>query len=156
MKKMLLSIIVSIFVLSTQAQISVQSETMQLPSDMTEWSLPITVSLQSEKMVENSVAAVPVQFKVHFKKRMMRVCHYEMEITNTSATQSIEFRANNLYTDASSNIMYYNVKLKPGKSALVKMMYASNSVDGSGCWPKEDEECRNCGWTLYIDEIKSK
>ncbi len=156
MKKLVLVLFAAASSFFAQAQISVLSETMNLQTDMTEWSQPVTASLRSDKMVENNVEAVPVQFRIHFKKRMMRVCHYEMEVTNTSSTQAIEFRANNLYTDASGKTIYYNVKLKPGKSTTMKIMYASNSIGGSGCWPKEDEECRNCGWTLFVDEIKSK
>lgn len=151
MKKIVLLLFIAASSLLSQAQISVLSETMQLKTDMTEWSEPVTVSILS---TENNAKAVPVQFMIRFKKRVWRDCYYEVEVNNTSSTQAISFHVYNSWTDANGNFITYKIKLKPGESTTITMKYASNSNGYTACWPKEDEECRTCGWEINIYNIK--
>ena len=130
------------------------NEYMALAEDMTEWSQPVTATLQSGKMLDEQIPGVPVEFKIRFVKSSFKVCIYEIEATNLSTTQGIKFEANNSYLGPNATTIDYALNLEPGESQVIKVKYSAIAVNP--CQPDTDDECRQCEWNFVIHDIKSK
>lgn len=135
--------------ISASAQISCGGNTFTFPKGQKEWSDPLEKTLQSQKMEDKNIPAVPLQFKIKLEKKMVMACHYLVEVTNTSTTAGIAFSAYNDYTNASNQTILHKVKLGPGQKAEFKIIYAELK-----CKIKSEEDCSNCGWTFHFQDIK--
>jgi hypothetical protein len=151
MKKIFALLIAVLFTGVLFAQISCGGKYFTFPNGQKEWSDTLTKTLQSEKMASQNIAPVPLKFRIRLVKKMVMACHYEVEVTNMSTTQTISFSAYNDYTDASNHRILHHLKLKPGQTGSFKIIYSS-----LGCKVKSEEDCANCGWTFHFQDIKVK
>jgi hypothetical protein len=110
------------------------------------WSEPIKVNLTSKDGV-----ATPVSVRIKFKKRVMLACHYYVEITNLSETNTVKFEIGNRYTDAQGNEVTDKFKLAPKAMDEGKLIYAEGLKK-----PKSTQDCLNCTWSMHFYEIKIK
>ncbi|MGV3630447.1 MAG: hypothetical protein ACO1O6_04550 [Bacteroidota bacterium] len=112
-----------------------------------EWSEPVKVDLSPT----GSDESIPLSIRIKVKKRMVRACHYYVEITNLSDTKKTKFLYGNNYTDASGKQITHKVKLKSKGSTEGKIIFAQ-----SGFKPKEVEDCLDCSWELEFFNVKIK
>lgn len=131
----------------TKAQIYCEGSTFEFKNGITEWSEPVQASLITEKMQKKGLAAVPIELRIKATKRVAMACHYEVQVKNLSATDGIEFKAYNNYTDATGKMIYENVKVKAGETTDFKIVYSE-----LGCKVKDVKDCTNCAWTLQFAE----
>ncbi len=111
-----------------------------------EWSEPIKTNLTSK-----DGTSAPISIRIKFKKRVMLACHYYVEITNLSETNTVKFEIGNRYTDAQGNEVTDKFKLAPKAMDEGKLIYAEGLKK-----PKSTQDCLNCTWSMHFYEIKIK
>ncbi|ADY54097.1 hypothetical protein Pedsa_3568 [Pseudopedobacter saltans DSM 12145] len=146
---MLIALVASMQFVNAQIYASSQADPFQFSNGATEWSDPVSFTLTSKKFKDKGLEAVPLEFRIKVKKKLLLACHFTVEVKNLSDKQGIYFEARNDYTDATNKYIYHKVKLKPGATQTFDIIYADLK-----CKIKSKEDCPNCGWNFTYVEVK--
>lgn len=155
MKTSLLTVLLFIvgFGYAQTSSISITSggESFVFKNGVSEWSEPVKINLEADATKKKPALSTPISMRIRVKKRLILACHYEVEITNLSATNQVSFKYKNSYTDATGKDIWHIVKLKPSGIAEGKIIYGESKFK-----PKSVEDCSTCTWRFYFEELKIK
>lgn len=111
-------------------------------TDVKQWSEVLKTTLGSDYMTKKGQPFVELGFRIRLKKKVILACHYEIEITNLSDKNGIQFEMDNSYTKN-------KVKLKAGQTKVVKLIYANLKQK-----IKTVEDCAKCDWDIVFHGVE--
>lgn len=132
---------------STMAQIGLANgQNFKFKNGVTEWSEPLTVNLNAHKGDQS----IPTSIRVKYNKKAVFACHYLIEITNLSETQSVKFSVGTGYTDYKGKDVVEKFSLKPKVVKEGKLVYAKGTKKPNGA-----DDCIT-NWTPKLKFFETK